>query len=165
MRMRPATPADVRRMMELARAVARGAPWSEAQFTRMFDDDSKRLILVLEIPERHQVAEGYLRIEGYAVAHLLPPECELETIVVNRELQRRGLGEDLLAELLNRVRGKGCEAVYLEVRESNLAARGLYEKLGFREVGRRVNYYAQPQEDAVLYRFSFSASASATVQI
>jgi ribosomal-protein-alanine N-acetyltransferase len=43
------------------------------------------------------------------------------------------------------------DAVFLEVRESNAAARRLYENLGFHENGRRKAYYAEPSEDAVLY--------------
>jgi [ribosomal protein S18]-alanine N-acetyltransferase len=46
-------------------------------------------------------------------------------------------------------------AILLEVRKSNLAARGLYEKQGFREVGRRRTYYADPEEDAILYALRF----------
>lgn len=52
--------------------------------------------------------------------------------------------------LLDEARQNG-EAVFLEVRESNMAARRLYEKLGFAETGRRRGYYANPPEDAVLY--------------
>jgi ribosomal-protein-alanine acetyltransferase len=103
-------------------------------------------------------------IEGFVVAHLIGAECEIENVVVNPQSQRRGLGKILLEELLKRVQHAGCRAVFLEVRETNRAARGLYEKCGFREVGRRVKYYSQPEEDAVVYRFIPSADASETVQ-
>jgi ribosomal-protein-alanine N-acetyltransferase len=43
----------------------------------------------------------------------------------------------------------------LEVRESNASARGLYEKQGFREAGRRRGYYTDPVEDAILYSLRF----------
>jgi ribosomal-protein-alanine acetyltransferase len=102
-------------------------------------------------------------IEGFVVAHLIGAECEIENIVVNPQSQRRGLGKILLDELLKRVQQAGCDAVFLEVRESNRAARAFYEKCGFREVGRRVKYYAQPQEDAVLYRFSGDGPAAKMV--
>ena len=57
-----------------------------------------------------------------------------------------------LTELL---RGKGAHAVFLEVRESNHAARSLYEKWAFIGSGRRIRYYQNPQEDAITYRHTF----------
>ena len=52
---------------------------------------------------------------------------------------------------------RGVRVVYLEVRESNVAARGLYDGLGFRELGRRSRYYRRPVEDAILLRAAISA--------
>jgi ribosomal-protein-alanine N-acetyltransferase len=51
---------------------------------------------------------------------------------------------------------QGAESVFLEVRESNRAARFLYEKWSFVESGRRKQYYQGPQEDAIVYRREFS---------
>ena len=53
--------------------------------------------------------------------------------------------------LLVRTQNTNSESVFLEVRESNSAARSLYEKLGFQQTGRRKSYYANPIEDAILY--------------
>jgi ribosomal-protein-alanine acetyltransferase len=191
MRVRNATLADVPRLVELMRANATAAQWSEQQFAKMVEEgDRWRVILVVEADLRAEstgaVAEERIprfarndnrtgpgkplrdaddaRVEAFAVAKRIEPECEIENIIVNPERQRRGLGERLLGELLNCLRGKACEAVFLEVRESNLPARGLYEKFGFREVGRRVKYYVQPQEDAVVYRFCWTSIASGMVQ-
>ena len=50
---------------------------------------------------------------------------------------------------------EGAAAVFLEVRESNRAARALYEKWAFLESGRRRGYYKDPEEDAILYRIDF----------
>jgi ribosomal-protein-alanine N-acetyltransferase len=61
----------------------------------------------------------------------------------------------LIKALMKRARNQAATAILLEVRESNLAARGLYEKRGFREVGRRRSYYADPVEDAILYTLRF----------
>jgi [ribosomal protein S18]-alanine N-acetyltransferase len=158
MRVRTATLEDVPRLVALLRANATAAQWTEEQFAKMFEEgEGRRVILVIE-------ATQIMRVEGFAVAHEIGPECEIENIVVNPERQRRGFGQNLLKELLNRVRINACEAVFLEVRESNRAARGLYEKCGFQEVGRRVKYYVQPQEDAVVYRFCWTAIASGMVQ-
>jgi ribosomal-protein-alanine N-acetyltransferase len=61
----------------------------------------------------------------------------------------------LLSELLDIARGGGAKAIFLEVRESNQAARALYEKWAFLESGRRRRYYQEPDEDAILYRIDF----------
>ena len=62
-----------------------------------------------------------------------------------------GIGKQLMNTLLVQARQTNSDAILLEVRESNAAARRLYEELGFRETGRRKAYYTNPREDAVLY--------------
>jgi ribosomal-protein-alanine N-acetyltransferase len=62
----------------------------------------------------------------------------------------------LLEKFLDFARGRSAEKVFLEVRESNLAARRLYEKLAFMETGRRKLYYQEPEEDAIVYHFGFA---------
>lgn len=89
---------------------------------------------------------------GFLVAHHLAPEWELENIVVSSSSQRKGIGRLLLEELFLRAREADNGAVFLEVRESNAAARGFYESAGFRQTGRRKSYYINPLEDAILYR-------------
>jgi len=92
------------------------------------------------------------KISGFLVARHLAPEWELENIVVAPSARRIGLGSRLLNALLANARETDSEAVFLEVRESNAAARSLYEKAGFEPTGRRKAYYTNPAEDAVLYR-------------
>jgi [ribosomal protein S18]-alanine N-acetyltransferase len=86
------------------------------------------------------------------VARHLAPEWELENIVVAPSARRQGLGNRLLNALLAAARETHSASVFLEVRESNSAARTLYEKAGFKQTGRRKSYYTDPLEDAVLYR-------------
>jgi len=76
----------------------------------------------------------------------------LENIVVSPLFRREGIGRRLLEELLSRARESGGDALFLEVRESNTAARSLYEQAGFQLTGRRKNYYKDPREDGILYR-------------
>jgi ribosomal protein S18 acetylase RimI-like enzyme len=59
-------------------------------------------------------------------------------------------------EFLALARSRGAEEIFLEVRESNLAARRLYETSGFSESGRRQSYYQQPQEDAIVYHLGLA---------
>jgi len=91
-------------------------------------------------------------IVGFLVAHHLAPEWELENIVVAPTARHRGIGKRLLEALLDAARETNSSAVFLEVRESNTAARTLYEGSGFEQTGRRRSYYASPSEDAILYR-------------
>ncbi|MGB7583492.1 MAG: GNAT family N-acetyltransferase, partial [Terriglobales bacterium] len=81
---------------------------------------------------------------------------ELENIAIAGPARRRGLGSRLLGEFLNAARSLGATTVFLEVRESNSAARRLYEKWAFSESGRRANYYRDPKESAVTYRLDLS---------
>ena len=72
-------------------------------------------------------------------------------MVVGRHSQSQGLGSTLVHELADVARNHNATRIFLEVRESNAAARGLYEKCGFTITGRRKSYYNHPAEDAVLY--------------
>jgi ribosomal-protein-alanine N-acetyltransferase len=76
-------------------------------------------------------------------------EYELLNLVVEPACRRQGVGRELLDGLL---RGKG-NTVFLEVRESNLAARNFYKSLGFKEVSVRKKYYDFPVESAIVMKF------------
>jgi ribosomal-protein-alanine N-acetyltransferase len=80
---------------------------------------------------------------------------EVENLVVAAEFLRRGMADGLLRELIQRAENKAVSAILLEVRESNLPSRRLYEKHGFREEGRRRAYYRDPIEDAILCALRF----------
>ncbi len=148
MRIRPATAADIPAMMGLVSHSATAARWSRAQYDRVFDEQvPRRVALVIE--------EG-TAVRGFLVAHEVANEWEIENIAVAGAARRRGLGTRLLGEFLKLASREGATAVFLEVRESNRAARLLYEKWSFQESGRRSGYYAQPQEDAIVYRLFFT---------
>ncbi len=89
-------------------------------------------------------------LAGYLFSYALPPEGEIANLAVAPECRRRGIGEALLKEGLSRMKEKGCQCFFLEVRETNLAAQALYAKLGFKVMGRRKKYYQNPKEDALL---------------
>jgi ribosomal-protein-alanine N-acetyltransferase len=95
-------------------------------------------------------------VQGFVVARHVAPEWELENIVVAPAVRRRGLGQRLLDALLAAARETNSSSVFLEVRESNAAARCFYEKAGFVQTGRRKSYYTDPAEDAVLYRYDLA---------
>ena len=95
---------------------------------------------------------------GYASALMLgpvgpgyvPPEAEILKVAVLPEMRAQGIGRMLADQLIRALRDKGVGVLHLEVRESNRAARILYETCGFRHAGRRPGYYSDPREDAVL---------------
>lgn len=100
---------------------------------------------------------GYQDGDGGWLAHAVFRQQfdELEVLILSVALpyQRQGIAEKLLTEVFNDFAQKGVEHYLLEVRESNIAARALYQKLGFIEVGRRKAYYptvAAGREDALL---------------
>lgn len=90
------------------------------------------------------------RISGYIMAEHVLEQGELHRIAVVPFIRNRGIGELLLNEFRERYRRMGVETIYLEVRESNAAARHFYVKCGFEEHGRRPKYYKNPMEDAIL---------------
>jgi len=103
------------------------------------------------------IAEEDGVVAGYAVAHHAADEAEILNLGVAPAHQRRGLGRALVERLMALLADRGVHAVYLEVRESNAAARRLYQQLGFRTVGRRPAYYRHPVEDAVILRTAIAA--------
>ena len=101
------------------------------------------------------VAEEAGKLCGFVCAKVIAGEWEIENVVVAAEFLRRGIANGLVRELIQRATEEAASAILLEVRESNLPARRLYEKHGFREVGRRRVYYKDPLEDAILYALRF----------
>ena len=98
------------------------------------------------------VAEEGERIAGYVVALEAADEGEILNLAVAPAGRRRGLGRALVEAMLDALRSRGVGQVYLEVRESNATARALYASRGFKEVGRRKEYYRRPVEDAIVLR-------------
>ena len=91
---------------------------------------------------------------AYMVHGIVCDEAELLTLGVVTGWQRRGIGSRLLDHLFAEARVVGCTQVFLEVRASNAAARALYARHGFVQVGLRSGYYATGtgREDALVLR-------------
>jgi len=148
MNVRPATPADIPAMMKLVNHSATAARWSLAHYDQVFGTEAPRRIAL--------IVEESVGIQGFLVAHEVAAEWEIENLAIAGAARRRGLGTRLLGAFLDDARAQGATAVFLEVRESNRAARSLYENWAFVESGRRPAYYTEPQEDAIVYRLSFA---------
>jgi ribosomal-protein-alanine acetyltransferase len=143
-KIRPATPDDVPRILAIEQSTPTAAHWSEEQYRAMFHAERPQGLML--------IAEDENSVLGFLVARRIESEWELENIAVIMEGRRCGLGTALVGELSKCARSAGGTSLILEVRESNAAGRALYEKSGFVQEGRRKNYYRTPEEDAVLYR-------------
>ena len=144
---RAATQSDIQTMLLLEQRAPSAAHWSLKTYQEIFDPLAPtRLAFVAQ-----NTADSLL---GFVVARLSGDECELENIVVTPRQQGRGIGHTLLRALIDATCAKKAGRLFLEVRESNVAARTLYERSGFVISGRRSSYYGGPQEDAVVYELS-----------
>jgi len=151
---RAATLADLPALLALERGAPTAAHWGEGEYRGLLTEDTGHVTLVIE--------EDY--VHGFIVSRDLGPEWEIENIVVAGVVQRQGLGERLVAELLALACSRGAKAMFLEVRESNGPARALYSKMGFLESGRRRSYYRAPEEDALLYKKIVTAGTRKSVE-
>jgi ribosomal-protein-alanine N-acetyltransferase len=143
-RIRPASLADIRGMIALERDSPSAAHWPEPAYARVFSADSTtRIAIVAEDREAS--------VRGFAIARVVGEEVELENIVVDRKRRNQGLGTQLIEKIMQGSKSRNATRLFLEVRESNPAARALYEKCGLVLSGRRRAYYTSPSEDAVLY--------------
>jgi [ribosomal protein S18]-alanine N-acetyltransferase len=101
-------------------------------------------------PQREDGRQGRGRIVGYAGMWLMVDEAHITTIAVRTEWRGRGLGELLLASLIEAAQDIGAIRVTLEVRVSNDIAQSLYRKYGFQTEGLRPRYYSDNNEDAYI---------------
>ncbi len=90
------------------------------------------------------------RVLGYSCFWSLSGEVQLVNIAVHPDLRGKGLGRRLLDHLLLEAESREAEKIFLEVRPSNGAAIGLYERLGFKVLYRRLGYYTPEGEDALV---------------
>ena len=92
------------------------------------------------------------QVVGYVGSQSSCDETDIMNIAVHPDWRRRGIAESLIDNLIRELKNRGSHALMLEVRVSNDPAARLYEKLGFRQVGLRKNYYRNPKEDALILR-------------
>jgi ribosomal-protein-alanine N-acetyltransferase len=99
-------------------------------------------------------AVGARVMAGYAGLMFVPggTQADVLTIAVAQEYWGRGIGSALLGALIAAAAEHGCAEVFLEVREDNPRARGLYQRRGFEEIGVRRGYYQPSGVDAIVMR-------------
>jgi [ribosomal protein S18]-alanine N-acetyltransferase len=133
MRIRRGRPGDLPAIAAIQSASPEASQWNPADY----------LAYDLRVAE---LAEG---IAGFLVVREAGGEAEVLNLAVAPAFRRRGVARGLLRSLLEVF----CGAVFLEVRESNQAARNTYQALGFSEVSRRESYYDSPPEAAIVLKF------------
>ncbi len=138
---------------ELARLAARcfADPWTKADFRRALQDREHTVVLVGRRNQPGEAGEGQ-DLAGYLVLRIVADELEILDLGVDPSFRRLGLGRRLLVAALDQGAKRGARTAYLEVRESNEAAKALYTALGFRSHSRRPGYYRDSGEGALVLR-------------
>lgn len=146
MGIRLANAPDIERLMQLADASPSAAHWTRVQYEAVLAAEaSDGITLVADDSPVN-------RIVGFLVATRVVGDWEIENVVVAELWRRQHIAHQLVHAFLEMLPANASYSVLLEVRESNVPARRLYEKIGFTREGRRKDYYQNPNEDAVLYR-------------
>ena len=91
-------------------------------------------------------------VVGYVGSQTVLGETDMMNLAVHPDFRRKGIAEALVTALVEALKERGSRCLTLEVRESNVPARNLYEKLGFRQIGLRKQYYRNPRENALILR-------------
>jgi [ribosomal protein S18]-alanine N-acetyltransferase len=133
-------PADLEEVLSIERA-SFSMPWSRGAF--LYELQQNRVARCYVVREGGQLV-------GYICVWEVADELHITNIAVHPDLRRRGVGRALLSAVLDDARQRALRMVVLEVRPSNVEARGLYESFGFRVVGRRRGYYYDTGEDALV---------------
>ena len=122
-------------------------PWSEKSVASELDNKWALWFVALEED----------KVAGYIGSQTSIDETDVMNVAVHPDFRRRGIAESLIIRLVDELKMRGSHALMLEVRASNTPAIALYEKLGFRQVGCRKNYYRNPKEDALILRKEWSS--------
>lgn len=126
-------------MAEIERACF-SDPWSEQSLADEVDNP---------LADYYLCEENGLLL-GYLGTRKLPDQWEIVNVAVRPQARRRHIASRLMELLLADAAAGDARQIFLEVRESNLPARQLYEAYGFTCLGRRKRYYSDPEEDALI---------------
>src|SRR5208337_70934 len=142
---REMSPGDVHVIAEIEKA-SYTMPWSETSF-------------LSEVYSRHsitRIAELNRKIVAYICTKQVADEGVLMNLTVHPDCRRQGIANMIFSNTIEDLRRNGCRFLFLEVRISNIAAKKLYEKLNFKVVGTRKDYYLRPTEDALVMMLDLS---------
>ena len=145
--LRPMTEADLPEVVAIEEAT-QPTPWSAQVFRDCFSSHYDC-----------RVVQRDSAVIGFVVFSSVLDEAHLLNIAIAPTMQRRGIAWAVLKEVIPEYQARALRYLYLEVRESNVGARTLYEQLGFQAIGQRKNYYRihDGRENAVLMMLDLSA--------
>lgn len=131
-------------------------PWSEASIGHYAEAGNTIFVVARSsqtLPWEFEDGVREVReVAGYAAVFCAADEGNLVSIGVRPEYREMGIARELLDICYEMASARGVTSIFLEVRESNEAAIGLYETEGFEKTGKRPGFYREPTEDALLYR-------------
>lgn len=115
-------------------------PWSEKAFSDSLKNENTVYV----------VAGIANEIVAYCGAYISYEEAGISNVAVKEEFRRKNIAENMLSKLFDECKKRGVSDITLEVRETNVSAICLYEKLGFEEAGIRKKFYDKPVENALI---------------
>ncbi len=121
------------------------SPWSEKALAESLQNESSYFVC----------AKSGEKVAGYAGMYHICDEGYVFNIAVDENFRKMKIGTNLLKYLIEFSKSKNLKFLSLEVRQSNIAAINLYEKLGFKNLGIRKNFYELPRENAVIMTLYF----------
>ena len=116
-------------------------PWSKQSFADGMANEKV---------QKYFTAISGEKIVGYICIFHIFEDGELLNIAVAPDYRKQGIGQILIDKMFDYLKTQEVNRISLEVRESNVSARNLYLKNGFRPVGVRKNYYTDPREDGII---------------
>ena len=145
LRIRPMRLDDIPQVSAIDR-LSFNLPWPESSFRYELLENPRSLLRVTEI----DLPGGGPQVVGAIVVWLILDEAHIATLAVHPDHRRSGVARRLMMDLLREIIPQGTRLVTLEVRESNLPAQSLYHRFNFSVVGRRLRYYHDNYEDALI---------------
>jgi ribosomal-protein-alanine N-acetyltransferase len=146
----PITEADIDRILVIERNSFK-RPWSRESLLREFaHKDACNYSVRCNNSSRDDRMLNTVDIIAYICFRIIADKMHIMKIAVAPEWRHQGIALWLLEKSLENAVKKGAEVTYLEVRPSNYPAIGLYNKTGFRIVGKQPNYYSETREDALV---------------
>jgi ribosomal-protein-alanine N-acetyltransferase len=130
-------------------------PWPEKSYLFELTQNPSTLALVAEI----QIPDTVAVVIGMAIGWIVVDEAHIATIAIHPEFRGNGFGKKLLVETLRQSIQRGAILATLEVRDNNSLAQQMYKDFGFTTVGRRLHYYKDNNEDAIIMTVDRMGSA------
>jgi [ribosomal protein S18]-alanine N-acetyltransferase len=134
------------------------SPWGWDAYHKELQSPEDVIMLVAKATYSEPTPNNEHSIAGFIVTRLVAGELHINNVAVRPEFRRQYVAMRLLEGALSQGSLYGALLAFLEVREGNVIAQGLYQRCGFQVVGRRRGYYTRPVEDALLMSLLLESS-------